>query len=99
MSGNNAVVIPEDDLNLKPIEVQAKLRLSLPNDSVQNDVENTPKSLKVERSKSLYIDEFDSTARRFSNLGNWTGAVILSQILVPSKKRGKWYSYQHIFQF
>lgn len=96
MNGINVAVIPEDDLKLKPIETEAKLRLSLPNNSVRNDVENTPSK---SRSKSLHIDEFDLTARRLSNLGNWTGAVILSQILVTNKKRGKWYSYQQIFQF
>lgn len=66
--------------------------------SLQVDNVSEIKSIKSERSASLdptqICDEFDPNQRRassISSLGNWTGAIIVSEAFQPIRKRnGKW---------
>lgn len=95
------IVMTENDCELKPpLEVDQN-RLSILNvNSIPNDIINDRiKALKNERSRSLdptqaHLDGFDPNRRRvssISSLGNWTGAVIVSEAPEPIKQNGKWY--------
>lgn len=100
------VVMSEDNCELTPIvDVEMKKnRLSIPNhDYIPNDLNRDLKSSKNERSRSLdptqNLDGFDPTRRRvssISSLGNWTGAVLVSEAPDSYKKNGKWYFEQWI---
>lgn len=88
------VVTSETNCELKPSYIDRN-RLSIPNDNSNHKDLN---KLKSERSRSLdpskALDGFDPTRRRvssISSLGNWTGAVIVSEALEPIKQNGKWY--------
>lgn len=93
------VVMSENNCELKPYDIDRN-RLSIPNgNSIKNDIINDPGALKSERSRSLdpthALDGFDPTRRRvssISSLGNWTGAVIVSEVPEAIKLNGKWYS-------
>ncbi|XP_031626281.1 uncharacterized protein LOC116342706 isoform X2 [Contarinia nasturtii] len=87
------VVLSENDCELKP---QIDIENEIPSDQqTQNEI--NAELVKSQRSKSLdptqILDGFDPTQRRvssISSLGNWTGAVIVSEALKPTKKNGKW---------
>lgn len=90
------VVLSENDCELKPqIDSEKRIRLSIPHDeAIQNEIN----SMKSQRSKSLdptqILDGFDPNKRRISSissLGNWTGAVIVTEVPELTKKNGKWY--------
>lgn len=83
----NVVVMPDDEFNLKPINVvQKKPRASLPNEEIQKNIINNSELLKIERSKSLDPTQYEE----FTAIGNLTGAVITSQVFEPNKINGKW---------
>lgn len=93
----------EDNCELTPIvDVEEKFCLSVPkHDDIPNGLNKYLKSPKSERSKSLDpshgLDGFDPTRRRvssISSLGNWTGAVLVSEAPDAIKKNGKWYFKQ-----
>lgn len=87
----------EDNNELKPIDVGKKSRLSVPNNELLQNIINNDFSLKSERSRSLdptrNLDGFDPNKRRvssISSLGNWTGAVLVSEAPELIKRDGKW---------
>lgn len=94
------VVMSENNCELKPSNIDRN-RLSIPNnDLIPTDISNNLSTLKSERSRSLdptqaALDGFDANRRRvssISSLGNWTGAVIVSEASEPIRNQnGKWY--------
>ena len=67
--------------------------------SIPNNENSEIGALKSERSRSLdptqTLDGFDPNRRRvssISSLGNWTGAVLVSEAQEEIKLNGKWYS-------
>lgn len=95
------VVVPEDNDGSIPYDVETKNRLNVPHhesiSSINRFLNNDLNSMKNERSRSLdptnNLDGFDPNKRRISSissLGNWTGAVIVSQMIEPTKRNGKW---------
>lgn len=98
------IVMSENNCELKPFDVDRNRlsipRLSIPNNNpMQHDIKNEIGALKSERSRSLdptqALDGFDPNRRRvssISSLGNWTGAVIVSEVQKEIKLNGKWYS-------
>lgn len=100
------VVLSEDNCELTPmVDVEKKFCLSVPGrDDGPNELNKHLESSKSERSKSLDptqgLDGFDPTRRRvssISSLGNWTGAVLVSEAPDSIKKNGKWYFKQWYF--
>ena len=108
------IVMSDDEKELRPfdkiIDKETKDRLSVPHrgsiSSIQNSLKNSVlKAIKDERSLSLdptqHLDGFDPNKRRISSissLGNWTGAVVVSEIPESTQRNGKWYgNYSHYF--
>lgn len=92
------VVMSEDDNEITHPDIELKNRLNVSHhDSIPSIQNLFNKTLKNERSQSLdptnNLDGFDPNKRRISSissLGNWTGAVIVSEMIEPIKKNGKW---------
>lgn len=99
------VVMSENNCELKPFESDRN-RLSIPRLSIPNNDSNEIGALKSERSGSLdptqALDGFDPNRRRvssISSLGNWTGAVLVSEAQEEIKLNGKWYSTIIVLRF
>lgn len=96
------VVMADDENELRPFNKGTMDRLNVPHhdsiSSIQNALKNSVlKSAKDARSSSLdptqNLDGFDPNKRRISSissLGNWTGAVVVSEIPEPIQRNGKW---------
>lgn len=93
------VVVSDDDNVCKFSDTELKNRLNVPHhDSIPSIQNFLNKQVRNERSRSLdptnNLDGFDPNKRRISSissLGNWTGPVIVSEIIEESaKKNGKW---------
>lgn len=96
------VVMADDEKELRPFDSENMDRLNVPHrnsiSSMQNAMKNSVlKLVKDERSLSLdptqNLDGFDPNKRRISSissLGNWTGAVVVSEIPEPIQRNGKW---------
>lgn len=93
----------DDEKELRSFDKETMDRLNVPHrgsiSSIQNSLKNSVlKLVKDERSLSLdptqNLDGFDPNKRRISSissLGNWTGAVVVSEIPESSQRNGKWY--------
>lgn len=96
------IVVMDDENELQPLNKGTMDRLNVPHhdsiSSIQNALKNSVmKSVKGTRSSSLdptqNLDGFDPNKRRvssISSLGNWTGAVVVSEIQQPIQRNGKW---------
>lgn len=97
------IVMSDDEKELRSFDKETMDRLNVPHrgsiSSIQNSLKNSVlKLVKDERSLSLdptqHLDGFDPNKRRISSissLGNWTGAVVVSEIPESSQRNGKWY--------
>lgn len=103
------IVMSDDEKDIRTIDKETMDRLNVPHrgsiSSIQNSLKNSVlKLVKDERSLSLdptqsHLDGFDPNKRRISSissLGNWTGAVVVSEIPESTQRNGKWY-YDHFF--
>lgn len=97
------IVMSDDEKELRSFDKETMDRLNVPHrgsiSSIQNSLKNSVlKLVKDERSLSLdptqHLDGFDPNKRRISSissLGNWTGAVVVSEIPESTQRNGKWY--------
>lgn len=98
------IVMSDDEKELPSFDKETMDRLNVPHrgsiSSMQLSLKNSVlKLVKDERSLSLdptqnHLDGFNPNKRRISSissLGNWTGAVVVSEIPESSQRNGKWY--------
>lgn len=99
------IVMSDDEKELPSFDKETMDRLNVPHrgsiSSMQLSLKNSVlKLVKDERSLSLdptqnHLDGFNPNKRRISSissLGNWTGAVVVSEIPESSQRNGKWYN-------
>lgn len=100
--GSLVRIVVSGDNDSKPCDVEPQNRLNVPHrnsiSSINELLSNDLNSTKNERSNSLELtndlDGFNPNKRRISSissLGNWTGAVIVSDFLESTEGNGKWY--------
>lgn len=99
------IVMSDDEKELPSFDKETLDRLNVPHrgsiSSMQLSLKNSVLQLvKDERSLSLdptqnHLDGFNPNKRRISSissLGNWTGAVVVSEIPESTQRNGKWYN-------
>lgn len=99
------IIMSDDEKDIRTFDKETIDRLNVPHrgsiSSIQNSLKNSVlKLVKDERSLSLdptqnHLDGFDPNKRRISSissLGNWTGAVVVSEIPESTQRNGKWYN-------